>query len=89
MTEDPGERSVRLIALAGALSETASAVRQLEIACRGLVSLSDRNARLDFAGAERLFKRIRSAIRHVAKELQDEAGPNAPPLPVHPRTTKH
>jgi hypothetical protein len=70
MTDDLTERSVRLTALAGALSETASAVRQLEPACRGIVSLSDGDARLqDFAGAQRLFKRIRSAIRHVAKEL--------------------
>jgi hypothetical protein len=47
--------------------------------------LSDRDALLqDFAGAEALFKRMRSAIRHVAKELQDEAGPVAPALPVRP-----
>ena len=54
-----------------------------------IVSLTDREARLqDFAGAERLFRRIRSAIRHVAKELNDEAGPATSPLSV-PRTTKH
>jgi len=69
------ERSRRLTALADALRETASALVQLETACRGIVSLNDRNARLEeFVSAERLFKRVRSAVRHVAKELDDEAG---------------
>ena len=71
MTKRISERSRRLAA-AGALTETASALVQLETACRGIVSLTDREARLqDFTGAERLFRRIRSAIRHVAKELND------------------
>jgi hypothetical protein len=86
----PSERSTQLTALAGALRETASALVQLETACRGSVSLNDRNARLEeFVSAERLLKRVRSAVRHVAKELDDEAGPVAPPQPVRLRAVKH
>jgi hypothetical protein len=84
------KRSTRLTALAGALRETASALVQLETACRGIVSLSERDVRLqDFAGAERLFKRVRSTIRHVARELRDEAGAAVQSEQVRPRPVKH